>query len=342
MPTGGWQPPPRRRSPWAVALGTAAVVVVAVLVGAGVVAYVHDDHSTPPPGAAGPIGSRPTRTAPTRVPTTAATTDADSAPSDSEPSDSEPSDSEPAAPPGEGDYGSPERNAIYRTTTMRDVHCNITLSTVTVAAYHSYLRSAMSCLNRAWQTVLAAQGITFSPPSLVAADGQPDDPCGNQQAGYQPASFYCSDNGGVIYVNVPKMVQIYGATHSDYLEEIPAHEYGHHLQTLDGLWDYYSERFDPAYPDDIATYTLLSRRMELQAECFAGVFMSHNLMESTAAGLTNDAVELGDDQVPGWETNPSYRNHGLGRDTVAWFQRGITSGLASSCNTWTAPAASVA
>lgn len=89
------------------------------------------------------------------------------------------------------------------------------------------------------------------------------------------------------------------------------------MQTLYGLWTYYSQRFDLAYPEDVATYTLLCRRMELQAECFAGVFMRHNLMKSSVGGLTNDAVELGDDQVPGWETNPSYRKHGLGRDTVA-------------------------
>lgn len=95
-----------------------------------------------------------------------------------------------------GSYGTPERSAIYQTATMPDVHCGITLSTVTIAAYHSYLKSAMHCLN----------------------DEQPVDSCGNQQAGYQPASFHCSANGGTIYVNVPKMVQIFGAAHSGYLE----------------------------------------------------------------------------------------------------------------------------
>jgi hypothetical protein len=320
MPSAGWQPPRRRRSPFVLALAIGATVVVAVLVGVVVMANARDHRSSAPPAHIGaPTHSLPTYSPPPAdAPTAAATTSSD------------------------GDYGSPERNAIYRSATMRDVHCDITLSTVTIAAYHSYLKSAMSCLNRAWKTVLTSRGIAFSPPALDAVDEQPADPCGNQQAGYQPASFYCSDNGGVIYVNVPRMVQIYGAAHSDYLEEIPAHEYGHHLQTLDRLWDYYSPRFDDAYPDDVAAYTLLSRRMELQAECFAGVFMSHNLMKSSTTGLTNDAAELGDDQVPGWETNPSYRNHGLGRDTVAWFQRGLSTGRASSCNTWTASSASVA
>lgn len=302
---------------------TGAAVVVAVLVGAVVVANARDHHSPPPPRIAGPTHRLPPRTAPTDIPTTGVTTDSDSG------SDS-------------AGYGTPERNTIYRTASMPDVHCDITLSTVTIAAYHRYLASAMHCLNAAWKSVLSSRGIAFSPPALDAVDEQPADPCGNQQAGYQPASFYCSADGGVIYVNVPRMVQIYGSAHSDYLEEIPAHEYGHHLQTLYGLWDYYSPRFDSAYPYDVAAYTLLSRRMELQAECFAGVFMSHNPMESSVGGLTADAVELGDDQVPGWETNPSYRNHGLGRDTVAWFQRGITTGRASSCNTWTATAANVA
>lgn len=239
-----------------------------------------------------------------------------------------------------GSLGPPEHNRVYRTAKMKNVHCGARLRTTTTSAYRKYLYAMMPCLNRAWKPVLASQGIPFSAPRMVAKKGQPSSPCGGgTQAGYAPAEFYCD---GTIYVNVTRMVQVYRNWHRDWLLEVPAHEYGHHIQTLYGLWPYYDGRFDPVYPGHVAKYTKLSRRMELQAQCFAGVYMSHNRMGAGAGVLKQDASALGDNWVSGWRSHPEYRNHGQGYNTERWFTRGFDADAAHACNTWTASSKLVA
>lgn len=239
-------------------------------------------------------------------------------------------------------YGTPEHNRIYRTVAMRSVHCHADLRSTTRAAYERFARQVTACLDRAWRPVLESQGIAFRPPHVVVG-ARPASPCKHdQEVGYRPFAYYC-DTDETMYFSMHAFKRDhYSIRDRDYLMETAVHEYGHHVQTLMGLWPYFGRRYEAArlYVDK---YTKLSRRMELQPQCFAGMFLGRNAstMHLSERGAKYTAAHTGDDNVRGVKTHPAYRTHGHNRNSGYFFARGWDTGRAASCNTWTAPASRV-
>jgi len=108
-----------------------------------------------------------------------------------------------------------------------------------------------------------------------------------------------------------------------------AHELGHHIQKLTGVFDEHNPRSD-------------SVAIELQADCYAGIWghstEQRKLLESgdVKEGL-NAAASVGDDRIQrmqGRAVNPETFTHGSSRQRLTWFRRGLDSGLIEDCDTF--------
>ncbi|MBO0829196.1 MAG: neutral zinc metallopeptidase, partial [Streptosporangiales bacterium] len=258
----------------------------------------------------------------------------------------EPTSTESSPDNGGGGYGPPESNKLYKTSAMKSVHCNADLGSTAAGPYRRYANEVAKCLSKSWAQVFASQGMSFHPAKTVVSNSKnPSSPCGsNAGIGYVPIAFYCSANE-TMYFSVPGAQQYSLARRGnrEYIMGTAAHEYGHHIQTLYGLWPYFNQRYNDAYPK-VSEYTQINRRMELQPQCFAGMFLGRNrsTMNFSAANMRYNFFHQGDNYVPGVKSHPQYRTHGQNYNSGYWFNHGDGSGRAGTCNTWTAPASRVA
>jgi predicted metalloprotease len=123
-----------------------------------------------------------------------------------------------------------------------------------------------------------------------------------------------------------------------------AHEVGHHIQNLTGIMDKANETRRRATP---AQANALSVRVELQADCFAGVWANHadkarHILEAgDVEAALNAATAIGDDALQRQSQGhvvPDSFTHGTSAQRVRWFKRGIEGGRISDCNTFAARA----
>jgi predicted metalloprotease len=191
-----------------------------------------------------------------------------------------------------------------------------------------------------WTEVFRAQGQSYVKPKLVLFSGRTQTACGTGAAATGP--FYCPADQKVyidlsFYDLMRQRFRVDGEFAQAY---VIAHEVGHHVQNLLGI----SGKVDQARRRaSEAQGNALSVRLELQADCFAGVW-AHNanrarsILESgdVEAGLAA-ATAIGDDalqkQSQGYVVPDSF-THGTSAQRVRWFRRGIESGDMGSCNTF--------
>lgn len=238
-------------------------------------------------------------------------------------------------------YGSPEDNRIYDTGALVRVDCAANLESSAPGPYERFVKESTRCLDRTWRAQLSKRDIAFHAPSLVISRSRtPSSPCRSGSMAYTPIAFYCPTNS-TMYYSLPDAAKVPLETEREYLISSPAHEYGHHVQQLTGISAAYTDRYDDSYPDDVRAYTELTRRLELQAQCFAGAFVganSHTMRVSRArmaanAGHTGDAADDGD---------PTKHTHGSFAHNRYWLvTRGWDAGTVTSCNTWTASSRTV-
>jgi predicted metalloprotease len=112
-----------------------------------------------------------------------------------------------------------------------------------------------------------------------------------------------------------------------------AHEYGHHVQEDAGILEYGHRLMAGAAT---APRNEVSRRIELQAQCFAGAFLSAERDSLRMTPLQYQAV-LADARARGDDgQSADQHDHGSGTHYAGWVARGYTQRVLSSCNTWTA------
>ena len=117
-----------------------------------------------------------------------------------------------------------------------------------------------------------------------------------------------------------------------------AHEIGHHVQNLLGL----TERVERAQGDRPEYRNALSVRLELQADCLAGVWakstQARQILESgDVEEAMNAAAAVGDDRLQRQargRVQPETFTHGSSKDRVEWFKRGMASGRIDGCDTF--------
>lgn len=348
--SGPEQGPGHGRRRWPVALALVSAVVLTAVVATIVVLA---SRPQPVPTAASPAGTASTPTEPAPAPgspqpatpspsptptaANATTTSPTAAPRDPLPTAT----TEPTVPPG------PDRslrtNTLYTIDLAQDVgSCDLTVRRpkppLPNKKLQPYLSDVAACLTRVFKAPLAARGFTLAEPRMKTYHSTIDSPCGDFDQNGSPA-YYCSTTRTIYWPDtVDDGREAYTFARLGYVG-LTAHEFGHHLQATTGMLNGYAAAYDKA--SKTGRYAL-SRRLELQAQCFEGVFLH---VERTQLHVTaKDRAELKAwHSYTGDEDPPKGRkpDHGSSKAQFAWLVRGLDSGDFGSCNTWTASAKSV-
>ena len=192
-----------------------------------------------------------------------------------------------------------------------------------------------------WQHEFARRGIKYHPPQLAFFDGATSTGCG--QASAQVGPFYCPADEE-IYLDLTFLDQLqnqFGATGQFAQAYILAHEYGHHLQTLLGT-EPRVRAAQQRHPDLENEYSVA---LELQADCYAGVWSTLADKEANGINLTaadiaeaqNAAGAVGDDRIQKktqGRVDPESWTHGSAAQRQQWFTTGYSSGNLDACNTF--------
>ncbi len=193
-----------------------------------------------------------------------------------------------------------------------------------------------------WSQTFQQAGRTYSPPKLVLYSGRIDTACGLGAAATGP--FYCpGDHRLYIDLSFFQLMRERLGAPGDFAQAyVIAHEVGHHVQNLLGTMEQMDRARQRASGQQ---YNALSVRLELQADCYAGVWANHsqqarNWLEDGDIGEGMDAASaVGDDrlqkQSQGVVTPESF-THGTSAQRVRWFRTGFESGRASQCDTFSA------
>jgi hypothetical protein len=193
-----------------------------------------------------------------------------------------------------------------------------------------------------WSAILPKYGVQYVEPKLVFFTGMVASACGTAQSAVGP--FYCPLDQKV-YLDMSfydELSSRFGAPGDFAQAYVVAHEVGHHVQYLMGIAKQVNEAQQRMSKADA---NALSVRMELQADCFAGVWaknaaQSRQLLEAgdVDEGL-RAASAIGDDrlqkQAQGYVV-PDAFTHGSSEQRVRWFRRGLESGTLEACDTFAA------
>jgi hypothetical protein len=191
-----------------------------------------------------------------------------------------------------------------------------------------------------WTSIFAETGMTYIQPKLVLFSGGAESACGYAQSATGP--FYCPEDQKV-YIDLAfyrELKDQYGAPGDFAQAYVIAHEVGHHVQNLLGTMD---EVNRIQATSGTVTANRYSVMLELQADCFAGVWASqtdraqHIIEPGDVEEALNAASQIGDDtlqrETQGYVVPDSF-THGTSAQRVRWFQAGLTGGTIGSCDTF--------
>lgn len=191
-----------------------------------------------------------------------------------------------------------------------------------------------------WSELLRARGATYTRPKLDLFTGGITTACGTGESATGP--FYCpADQKIYIDLSFYKVMQERFHASGEFAQAyVIAHEVGHHVQNLLGI----SDKVERARHNASATQAnAMSVRLELQADCFAGVWAFHAnrarsiLEQGDVEAALNAASAIGDDALQRQSQGhvvPDSFTHGTSAQRVRWFNRGIESGQVDACNTF--------
>ncbi|MEO0456763.1 MAG: neutral zinc metallopeptidase [Cyanobacteria bacterium P01_A01_bin.114] len=191
-----------------------------------------------------------------------------------------------------------------------------------------------------WHTLFQERGGTYQEPNLVLFSGAVQSACGFAQAAMGP--FYCPADQKIyidlsFYQDLKNQHQAPGDFAQAY---VIAHEVGHHAQNLLGISGQVQQLKQRVSQTEA---NQLSVRLELQADCFAGVWanradQARNILEQgDVEEALNAASQIGDDRLQqqgrGYVTPDSF-THGSSAQRVRWFKQGLQTGDLDQCNTF--------
>ncbi|SDJ78853.1 hypothetical protein SAMN05421874_103213 [Nonomuraea maritima] len=233
-----------------------------------------------------------------------------------------------------------KNNTMYLAGGLPRVNCRAgNASIFNHAQLKALILKTGSCMDRNWRTALTRQGIPFTPPrwAIVAKRGR--GACGDFPHSGSIVPYYCPQNR-TIYASTSAMVRGNGSsggygqliTWNGGIVSMMAHEYGHHVQNLTGLLDSW---WDSSLESSRSGKLALSRRLELQATCFGGMWMrsvatSYPVSSANRSQLFWFYSRVGDQ--PGYP-----RDHGSPANNNLWFRQGWEKNKTYQCNTWMAP-----
>lgn len=193
-------------------------------------------------------------------------------------------------------------------------------------------------VNEMWQTLLPAQaGIEYTEPTLTLFENSTQTGCGFASASTGP--FYCpSDQDAYFDLTFFDQMRQFGAENAPLAQMyIVAHEYGHHVQNLEGTLGL-SNYNDPGADSNAV-------KIELQADCYAGIWANHSsegpdpllqpITESELDSALLAASAVGDDNIQqrsGGDVNPESWTHGSSQQRKDAFLAGYNTGQMSACD----------
>jgi uncharacterized protein len=197
--------------------------------------------------------------------------------------------------------------------------------------------NAFSSADKTWAAIFQREGRQFEPPKLVFYSGNGQSGCGAAQSAMGP--FYCPTDDG-IYLDTSFFQELssrFGANGDFARDYVVAHEFGHHIQNLLGV----SAKVSQAERQSSETEgNKLSVRLELQADCYAGVWAANNRdrmdPDDVQEGMTA-AHAIGDDtlqQESQGRVMPDSFTHGTSAQRMAWLKKGLDSGDPAQCDTF--------
>ena len=195
-----------------------------------------------------------------------------------------------------------------------------------------------------WGQIFKQGGATYRDPKLVLFRGSTPTACGQGQSAMGP--FYCpGDQKVYIDLGFYETLKTRLGAPGDFAQAyVIAHEVGHHVQNLLGISAKVQEARSRA---NTVQSNALSVRLELQADCFAGVWAHHadnarQLLEAgDVAEAMNAAAKIGDDALQrgaGQSVVPESFTHGSSAQRQRWFDQGLKNGGVKGCDTFSAKA----
>lgn len=193
-----------------------------------------------------------------------------------------------------------------------------------------FMRVLLADTEDTWTTLFREQGRQYVPPTLVLFSEATESACGLGQSAMGP--FYCPGDQKV-YLDLSFFAELdtrFGAPGEFAQAYVVAHEVGHHIQTITGAM---AQRNNGGNAGSV--------RIELQADCYAGVWGHY----AARRGLVDQAdvndglaaaAAIGDDRLQrqaGGRVSPESFTHGSSQQRVEWFRRGLTSGQVGACDT---------
>jgi predicted metalloprotease len=205
-----------------------------------------------------------------------------------------------------------------------------------------FVKTVLADTEDVWGNIFRASGKEYVRPKLDIFTGSIQTACGSGNTASGP--FYCPGDQKV-YIDLAffqTMRERFQVSSEFAQAYVIAHEVGHHVQNLSGI----SDKVDQQRRAASGTQgNALSVKLELQADCFAGVWAFHanqarSILESgDIEGALKAATAIGDDtlqrQARGSVVPDSF-THGSSEQRVRWFKRGIESGKLNDCNTFAA------
>ncbi|MDR2876264.1 MAG: zinc metallopeptidase [Methylobacillus sp.] len=204
----------------------------------------------------------------------------------------------------------------------------------------AFVSTVLASTEDAWGGIFQQAGARYEPPKLVLYRGMTPTACGTGQAAMGP--FYCPADRKV-YLDMDffdTMERQLGAPGIFARAYVVAHEVGHHVQNLEGT----SGKVD-AMRGRISEkqQNALSVRVELQADCYAGIWANHSqqakhwLDQGDIESALNAASQIGDDTLQrehGGTVRPDSFTHGTSEQRTRWFTQGYKTGSVRACDTF--------
>jgi hypothetical protein len=205
-----------------------------------------------------------------------------------------------------------------------------------------FVASVLGGTEDVWTQLFQQGGAQYQKPALVLFRGATPTACGTGQSAMGP--FYCPGDQK-IYIDLgfyETLRQQLGAPGDFAQAYVIAHEVGHHVQNLMGITDKMAQARGRSSERE---YNALSVRLELQADCFAGIWAHHNnqskqiLEPGDIEEALKAAAAIGDDALQRksqGEVVPDSFTHGTSAQRQRWFTTGLQSGQVKSCDTFSA------
>lgn len=202
-----------------------------------------------------------------------------------------------------------------------------------------FARTMLAETEDTWSGIFQSRGQTYAPPTMVLFSGAVRSACGTASSASGP--FYCPGDRK-LYIDLTffnELATRFGASGDFANAYVIAHEVGHHVQNLLGILPKFNQMRQSMGE---AQANQMSVRVELQADCFAGIWGYYTnqkgiLEAGDLEAALNAAHQIGDDTLQrrsqGYVVPESF-NHGTSAQRAKWFKRGFDSGKLDVCDTF--------